>query len=229
MKLFVPATMHVTSFAVRTAAAILRTPRPQLATAAVRWQLRNAADLSRSSSTSTDSHCSEEPKKQQPRSDPTAKRPNRVCDPYGQSGKPLAASEAENLRSTIHVDWKLETVEQNDESSQPVAFSLTREFVHPDFLSGTRFLHSVAAVAQMNAHFPSLHLERRIVKKSWQTVSTVRCHTAVLEGLATHDFHLAMVRFLFFYCNYYSLFYSVSLDPILREMAFYFNLIDRSL
>jgi pterin-4a-carbinolamine dehydratase len=130
------------------------------------------------------------PKK--PCTDPTAKRPNRLCDPYGQSGKPLAAAEAEDLRSAIHADWKLERVEQNDELSQPMA--VVREFAHPDFLSGSRFLHSLAAVAQMNDHFPSLHLERRILKKNWQAVSVVRCRTTVLGGLSTHDFHLAMVR-----------------------------------
>eukprot|EP00522_Entomoneis_paludosa_P018511 CAMPEP_0172462946 /NCGR_PEP_ID=MMETSP1065-20121228/45539_1 /TAXON_ID=265537 /ORGANISM="Amphiprora paludosa, Strain CCMP125" /LENGTH=32 /DNA_ID= /DNA_START= /DNA_END= /DNA_ORIENTATION= len=26
--------------------------------------------------------------------DPTAKRPNKICDPYGQGGKPLSAANA---------------------------------------------------------------------------------------------------------------------------------------
>ena len=131
--------------------------------------------------------------------DPTAKRPNRVCDPYGQGGKPLSSIEVKSLLATIHQDWKVEA-KQNDvdkqigqeSSSLPVA--LVREFPHSDFLSGSRFLHLVAAVAEMNAHFPSLVLERRIVKKNWVTVSTIRCHTTVLGGLSHHDFHLAMVR-----------------------------------
>lgn len=120
--------------------------------------------------------------------DPTAKRPNRLCDPYGQGGKPLSLIELDGLRSTVHRDWKVETTENN----KPVA--LTREFEHPDYIDGCRFFQKIAAVAQMNAHFPSLHLERRIAKKNWQVVSVIRCHTLVLGGLSTHDFHLAMVR-----------------------------------
>ena len=132
--------------------------------------------------------------------DPTTKRPNRVCDPYGQGGKPLSSAEVNSLLATIHQDWKVETKSsdvdqqsgQNIISCPPVA--LIREFSHGDFLSGSRFLHRLAAVAEMNAHFPSLMLERRIAKKNWVTVSTVRCHTTVLGGLSRHDFHLAMVR-----------------------------------
>jgi len=120
--------------------------------------------------------------------DPTARRPNQVCDPYGQGGKPLAAFEAKSLMATIHKEWEL--VETDD--GAPVA--LQREFVHTDFLQASKFLHRLAAVAEMNAHFPSLHLERRIVQKNWVTVSTARCHTTVLKGLSRHDFHLAMVR-----------------------------------
>lgn len=132
--------------------------------------------------------------------DPTAKRPNRVCDPYGQGGQPLSSTEVNSLLATIHHDWKVETKSndvdehsgQNIISCLPVA--LIREFSHMDFLSGSRFLHRLAAVAEMNAHFPSLMLERRIAKKNWVTVSTARCHTTVLGGLSRHDFHLAMVR-----------------------------------
>jgi pterin-4a-carbinolamine dehydratase len=176
----------------RKVTAILRIPLPQMADGG-RWQ-RNARVYARFSSSAADR--SSELKKA--RADPTAKRPNRLCDPYGQGGKPLDAAEVENMRSTIHADWKLETVD--NETSSPLA--LKREFVHPDFLSGTRFLHSLAAVAQINAHFPSLLLERQIVKKNWRTVSVVRCNTIVLGGLSTHDFHLAMVR-SFAYCLFY--------------------------
>jgi len=136
---------------------------------------------------------------QKPRAtDATAKRPNQVCDPYGQGGKPLAAAEVKVLLSTIDKEWKVEQQtkkikdENEEEDTHPVA--LTREFRHTDFLAGSRFLHRLAAVAELNAHFPVLTLERRIVKKNWVTVSTARCHTTVLGGLSRHDFHLAMVR-----------------------------------
>lgn len=101
--------------------------------------------------------------------------------------------EVERLRPTIHKDWNVEHVNPDDKSSFPVA--LIREFEHPDFLFGARFTTRMAAVAQMNAHFPSFTLERRIVRKTWQVVTSIRCQTVVLGGLSTHDFHLAMVRF----------------------------------
>jgi pterin-4a-carbinolamine dehydratase len=142
----------------------------------------------------------------QSRPDPTAKRPNRVCDPYGQAGKPLSSREVQMLRSTIHSDWRVTTTRRSDDtdptslqstdsSLNDAPFSIVREFVHSDFLSGSRFLQSLAAVAQINAHYPSFLLERRIVQKNWLVVSTVSCHTTVLGGLSTHDLHLAMVRF----------------------------------
>lgn len=141
-----------------------------------------------------------------PRPDPTAKRPNRVCDPYGQKGNPLSFEEAKSLCSTIHSDWRLEsrfaenkdtgTVNLDGASTKFFPVYLSREFMHPDFVIGAQFLAKLAAVAQVNAHFPTLHLERRIVNQSWITVSYVKCHTTVLGGLATHDFYVAMVRFM---------------------------------
>ena len=127
--------------------------------------------------------------------DPSAKRPNQICDPYGQGGKPLTMTDATMFKSNIHPQWTLEIDDENDPN---VPMSLTRQFIHPDYLSGARFLHKIAAVAQVNNHFPSnLSLERRIVKKNWQVVTVVNCRTVVLGGLSRHDFHLAMVRALF--------------------------------
>jgi pterin-4a-carbinolamine dehydratase len=141
----------------------------------------------------------------QSRPDPTAKRPNRVCDPYGQNGKPLTSREVQMLRATIHSDWRFiarrsdetdpTSLQTPDSSLNDTPMSIVREFVHSDFLSGSRFLQCLAAVAQINAHYPSFLLERRVVQKNWMVVSTVTCHTTVLGGLSTHDLHLAMVRF----------------------------------
>jgi pterin-4a-carbinolamine dehydratase len=125
-----------------------------------------------------------------PKYDPSTKRPNQKCDPYGQGGKPLTVTDAAMLKSTIGSQWTFEI----DEADPTVPFSLKRQFIHPDYFSGARFLHKIAAVAQINNHFPSvLSLERRIVKKNWQVVSSVNCQTLVLGGLSRHDFHLAMV------------------------------------
>ena len=129
----------------------------------------------------------------QNRPDPFDRRPNAKCDPYGQSGKPLPLSEAKALLVTVDPQWKITDDGDDGESKPPQA--LVREFVFPDFMAGSKFLAKIAAVAQLNIHFPSLTLERRIIpnKKAWQVVTTVRCHTLVLGGLSTHDFHLAMV------------------------------------
>ena len=119
--------------------------------------------------------------------DPTIKWLNKLCNPYGQGGKPLYLKELDDLHHTVHSDWKVET----NQDGEPLA--LTNDYEHPDFMVGARFLQKIAAVAQINAHFPLLYLEQRIVKKNWQVVSVVHCHTKVLGRLSAHDFHLAMV------------------------------------
>jgi hypothetical protein len=55
-------------------------------------------------------------------------------------------------------------------------------------------VQKIAAVSQMNSHFPIIGLKRCIVKKNWQVVTRIECSTMVLGGLSAHDFHLAMVR-----------------------------------
>lgn len=134
--------------------------------------------------------------------DPSARRPNAKCDPYGQGGKPLPWTEAKTLLMTVDPQWILEEDESNDSKSQnddsPLPpKGLVREFIHPDFMTGSQFIAKMAAVAQVNDHYPSILLERRIIpsQKAWQVVTRIRCHTLVLGGLSTHDFHLAMVRY----------------------------------
>jgi pterin-4a-carbinolamine dehydratase len=131
----------------------------------------------------------------------------------------MSWKEAETLLSTLrlHSDWKLVPVPTPaqtpdadlDDSSQPVGsetnavdadapplppHALEREFVSTDFLSGAKLLQKLAAVAQLDNHFPaSLTLSRKIVRKEWQVVTAVQCHTTVLGGLSTNDFHLAML------------------------------------
>jgi len=145
-------------------------------------------------------------KKERP--DPFARRPTAKCDPYGQGGKPLPLWEANTLLATLNPGWKIEEGETIDDLSAdnttdppapPPPQGLIREYVHPDFISGSRFVGKIAAVAQLNIHYPSIKLERRIIpnKKAWQVVSQVRCHTHVLGGLSSHDFHLALVGFMF--------------------------------
>lgn len=151
------------------------------------------------------------------RSDPTSKRPNKICDPYGQGGKPLSLIEVEKLKGSISNKWTIEfrnderfdeqqhnqildndeeVEKQQHEDTQQLQypFAIIREFIHPDYISGSRFIQKIAAIAQMNDHYPhSLRIDRRIYKKNWQIVSYCQCHTFVLNGLSTNDFHIAMV------------------------------------
>jgi pterin-4a-carbinolamine dehydratase len=108
--------------------------------------------------------------------------------------------EANSLLSTIDPQWK---IEEQVESKVATPQALVREFAHPDFITGGRFVAKLAAVAQLHTHFPTIHLERKIQskQKAWQVVTTVRCYTLVLGGLSTHDFHLAMVRNVVCYCS----------------------------
>jgi pterin-4a-carbinolamine dehydratase len=139
------------------------------------------------------------------RPDPFARRPNQICDPYGQGGKPLSLEDAQRLLTTVSDEWELNATttsptessgDNNNREEMMIPTFLSREFPHADFMEGSSFLTHVAAVAQMNDHFPSLHLERRLDSrnKAWGVVSTVTCHTKVLQGLSHHDFFLATVR-----------------------------------
>ena len=92
------------------------------------------------------------------------------------------------LIPTLHADWELE---YNNESGEPVA--LVRKFYPIDFLSGSKFVHCVASLAEINNHYPDISLYRKIEKKEWNAVSSVRCHTFVLGGLSRNDFFFAML------------------------------------
>ena len=154
-----------------------------------------------------DFHSTSKNKDKKARPDPFARRPTAKCDPYGQGGKPLPLWEANALLATLDPRWKIEEeaaatkpTTDNEENASLPPQELTREFIHPDFISGSKFVAKIAAVAQLNIHYPSIQLERRIVpkKKEWQVITQVRCHTLVLGGLSSHDFHLAMVSSLSF-------------------------------
>ena len=127
------------------------------------------------------------------RLDPTARRPNQKCDPYGQGGKPMDSESAAQAHLALQLDngdWQLEYNDDDDDT--PVA--LVRDFMVNDFLTAARIARVVASTAVLQNHFPSVHMERLIVRKAWQTIVRVRCHTTVLGGLSMHDFQLAVVR-----------------------------------
>jgi pterin-4a-carbinolamine dehydratase len=194
------------------------------------WRILLVQRFSKSSSTTTTTPKDASPRR--PRPDPLAQRPTHKCDPYGQGGKPLSYDEAQSLLDdTLEKGWTLVDIASTttvttssttttDNSAQQVLspttnstpksadalWALQRSWRHPTFTAGSQWLHQVAAVADVQAHYPiSLHLQRLRVPKSahkqqqggdgsWNIVSTVQCHTQVLRGLSTHDFYLAMVR-----------------------------------
>jgi len=127
--------------------------------------------------------------------DPMAQRPTKVCDPYGQNGRPLGRDEATALLSTLDDGWELVGGPKTHDGmdGQGPLVSVNKEFYHPDFLSGSKFGSIVASVGHNNNHYPSICLERRLVKreKSWRVVTTVKCFTETLGGLSFNDFHIA--------------------------------------
>jgi pterin-4a-carbinolamine dehydratase len=120
-----------------------------------------------------------------PSYDPLARRPNEVCDPYGQGGKPLSREDAQGLLATVEKDWRL--VPEDSPTG------LIRDFHHENFMEGSQFVGKIAAVAHMNNHYPSIQLERKLLPRSWQVATTVKCSTPTLKGLSYNDFHIAMV------------------------------------
>jgi hypothetical protein len=97
---------------------------------------------------------------------------------------------------TVDPKWKIIIDDDDDGDNDSTAEAkppqaLVREFAHPDFMAGSKFL----AAAQLSIHFTLFTLEWQLIpsKKAWKVVTSVLCHTLVLGGLSRHDFHLAMV------------------------------------
>lgn len=123
------------------------------------------------------------------------RRPSKVCDPYGQGGKPLLSNEAKGQMATLDGGWILMYGNDTSKMDPEVPQSLQKEFYHASFIDGSKFVSIVAAVAHMNNHYPTLSLERRLERenKAWAVVTTVQCHTPALGGLSYNDFHIAML------------------------------------
>ncbi|KAG7357846.1 pterin 4 alpha carbinolamine dehydratase [Nitzschia inconspicua] len=140
------------------------------------------------------------------RPDPFARRPTAKCDPYGQGGKPLNLVQAASLLPTVDTQWKvwrnsdgdqdftLDRPDEQDEEEEAtvIPFALVRDYYHAEYLHGAEFIKHVAAVAQINNHFPyQVSLDRFVSKRTWHIRTRVICRTIVLEGLSHHDFMLA--------------------------------------
>ncbi len=129
--------------------------------------------------------------------DPTARRPNKKCDPYGLNGKPLTDNEAESQLTHLDPGWMLSGDSDNGEEKGDgwTPKYLKKEFYHLTYLDGSTFISKLAAVAHLNNHYFTMKLERRLLKreKNWRIVSTILCNTEILGGLSYHDFHIAML------------------------------------
>jgi len=73
--------------------------------------------------------------------------------------------------------------------------SLSKDYYHSNYIDASKFASVVAAVAHNNNHYPSIILERKLMKreKAWRVVTTVKCRTETLGGLSFNDFHVAML------------------------------------
>jgi pterin-4a-carbinolamine dehydratase len=132
------------------------------------------------------------------RPDPLARRPNRICDPYGLGGQPLSHGAASQQLQILNDGWRLvgpDSMDHEIDRDSPPS-TLVREFCHADFLTAARFVKTIAAVAHVNNHFPTISIERRLLSQeaAWQVVTTVSCCTPTLKGLSHTDFYIAMVR-----------------------------------
>lgn len=136
------------------------------------------------------------------RRDPLAKKPNKLCDPYGQNGKPLGYSQVALLLKTLEKGWAVSSFcYPNKNSEQLVATSSTpksiyKEYHHESFTQGSKFITCLASLCHVHNHFATFLLERKLGERassSWIYVTTVTCHTPTLEGLSYNDFHLAMM------------------------------------
>lgn len=129
--------------------------------------------------------------------DPSARRPNKICDPYGQNGKPLSNSDASNQLSILEAGWRLDYPETKTEDSNQEGnpSALMKEYYHENYLDASRFASIVAAVAHVNNHYPMITIERQLMKreKAWRVVTSIKCRTETLGGLSFNDFHIAML------------------------------------
>lgn len=94
-------------------------------------------------------------------------------------------------------DWRLEPAAATDASDNvgEAPQALIREYHHRDYMSASTFISKIAAVGDLNNHFPKISLERKLISKEkrWEVTTTVRCHTVTLGGLSRNDFHVAML------------------------------------
>ena len=111
------------------------------------------------------------------KSDPTAKRPTRKCDPYGLRGESLSSAKCLEWMSTLEGGWTLldstekdmtTTINNLHESMTDTATAtapkfLQKQYYHHTLHDASRFLSHISLVATNINHYPFLSMERILV------------------------------------------------------------------
>ena len=90
---------------------------------------------------------------------------------------------------TIDASWRL------DVDGDGVPKALVCEYKHQDFVRASAFISKIAAVGDMNNHYPEISLQRKLCSREmrWEVTTTVQCRTPTLGGLSRNDFLVAML------------------------------------
>ncbi|GMH97845.1 hypothetical protein TrVE_jg3176 [Triparma verrucosa] len=121
------------------------------------------------------------PPKESRGTDPSAKKPTEICDPYGQNGLPLSPQTVSPLLNTLHPSWSLSTC----------GLKLTRIFECEDWNAAVELSKTMGNVAFNNNHFPKITIKRVLGRSKWKDVVEVEMFTEVLGGLSYRDFEIA--------------------------------------
>lgn len=127
------------------------------------------------------------------KTDPTAKRPTKKCDPYGLNGQSLSFDECFNLLSTLDEGWRIidsslttiETVEAGDSTTVLPKF-LQRQCYHNSFHEASKFLSYIAHISTNINHYPILTMERILVDDLNNIVQTNNTNTGI-NNLSNDD------------------------------------------
>ena len=139
----------------------------------------------RSTNSKDDKMIQHEQSRRSNKTDPTAKRPTKKCDPYGLNGQSLSFDECFDLLSTLDDGWRIidsslttiETVEDGDSTTVLPKF-LQRQCYHNSFHEASKFLSYIAYISTNINHYPILTMERILVddlNNIVQTNNTTNC------------------------------------------------------
>uniref|UniRef100_A0A7S1BQJ7 Uncharacterized protein n=1 Tax=Corethron hystrix TaxID=216773 RepID=A0A7S1BQJ7_9STRA len=124
----------------------------------------------------------------------------KKCDPYGNAGQPLSASDVRSATNSAGIDFRWRVVPSCDDNIASPPRHLRRTFVHPSLSAGGTFVSQLSLLSEVNGHgFFSVTLRRNLGRcpLSQRTTFVVRTdvtlRTEVVGGLSYEDVHLAML------------------------------------